>query len=187
MASTPDVGTNDSPGAAGPVSGPPSNPGRETGVLPGTPPGAGGTPSTPEADAPAGAYILISGKGIEVDVSITQQKVRVFKDGVLLREMVASTGVPEKPTPLGKFKIENRGEWFWSDKYKQGGFYWVSFKNRGEYLFHSVPTDKQKKLIPEEAAKLGQPASHGCIRLALEDAKWFYESVPEGSNVYIHR
>lgn len=146
-----------------------------------------GTPSAAEGDAPAGGYILISGKGIEVDVSIAQQKVRVFKDGVLLREMVASTGVAEKPTPLGKFKIENRGEWFWSDKYKQGGFYWVSFKNRGEYLFHSVPTDKEKRLIPEEAAKLGQPASHGCIRLALEDAKWFYESVPEGSDVYIHR
>lgn len=121
-----------------------------------------------------------------IEVDLAQQRVRVRKEAEVIREMVASTGTPDKPTPQGSFRLENRGEWFFSEKYKQGGFYWVSFLNRGEYLFHSVPTDRHRRIIPEEAARLGQPASHGCVRLSLEDARWIYENLPAGTRVEIH-
>ena len=39
--------------------------------------------------------------------------------------------------------------------------------------------------LPEEGAKLGQPASHGCVRLAVADAQWFYDQVPDGTLVTI--
>ncbi len=121
-----------------------------------------------------------------VEVIIGEQKVRVYRERELIREMPASTGTPDQPTPVGSFRLQNRGEWFFSRRYGQGGFYWVSFKNWGEYLFHSVPTDQHKRIIPEEAAKLGTPASHGCVRLSLEDARWFYENMPAGTRVEIH-
>ncbi|HAH78565.1 MAG TPA: L,D-transpeptidase, partial [Ruminococcaceae bacterium] len=35
------------------------------------------------------------------------------------------------------------------------------------------------------ADKLGEPASHGCIRLPVEDAKWIYDNIPEGTKVVI--
>ena len=41
------------------------------------------------------------------------------------------------------------------------------------------------KFYREEAAKLGQKASHGCIRLSLEDSIWFYENVTQGTPVLI--
>jgi len=41
-------------------------------------------------------------------------------------------------------------------------------------------------MIAEEAGKIGIPASHGCVRMALEDAKWFYETLPLGIKVTIH-
>ena len=37
----------------------------------------------------------------------------------------------------------------------------------------------------EEGAKLGQPASHGCVRLTVADAQWFYDQVPDGTLVTI--
>lgn len=121
-----------------------------------------------------------------VEVALAEQKVRVYRERRVIREMTASTGTADEPTPVGSFRLQNRGPWFFSKRYGQGGFYWVSFLNWGEYLFHSVPTDEHRRIIPEEAAKLGTPASHGCVRLSLEDARWFYENMPSGTRVEIH-
>lgn len=121
---------------------------------------------------------------IEVDQS--EQRVFIHQGGKVVRTMVASTGLPDSPTPNGTFRLEDRGEWFYSGKYKQGAKYWVSFLNHGEYLFHSVPMDKNRKIIPEEADKLGQKASHGCIRLSVADAKWFCDEIPADTRVVIH-
>lgn len=118
-------------------------------------------------------------------VDLTQQRVYVRQGDELLRTMVCSTGTVDKPTPRGKFRIQNRGEWFFSKKYQQGGKWWVSFLNWGEYLFHSVPMDEQGRIIEEESRRLGQPASHGCVRLSLEDAKWVFDHVPVGTPVEI--
>ncbi len=186
-------GTESAPGGASAK----SAPGGGTDPEPATP-GAGGAAAsaagvtggagTTAAAGSSGAVTAAAaapGAPFWVEVDIAQQRVRVWKEGDLLREMVASTGLPESPTPTGVFKLENRGRFFFSKKYGQGGYWWVSFLNRGEYLFHSVPTDEKGRIIPEEAKKLGQPASHGCVRLSLEDAKWFYDHMPEGTPVVI--
>lgn len=121
-----------------------------------------------------------------IDVNVSEQKVRIYENEQLLKEFLASTG-KNNSTPLGDFVIENRGEWFFSEKYHQGGKWWVSFKGRGLYLFHSLPMDRNKNLLAEEAAKLGTPVSHGCIRLKEDHAKWVYDHVPEATPVHIHR
>jgi lipoprotein-anchoring transpeptidase ErfK/SrfK len=120
-----------------------------------------------------------------IDVSIADQKVRIFKNDQLTKEWTVSTGI-SNATPLGRFKIQNRGEWFFSEKYQQGAMWWVSFKDWGVYLFHSVPMDKSRAIITDEANKLGTPASHGCVRLEIENAKWIYDNIPQGTEVYIH-
>jgi lipoprotein-anchoring transpeptidase ErfK/SrfK len=33
---------------------------------------------------------------------------------------------------------------------------------------------------------LGEKSSNGCVRLAVEDAKWMYENVENGSDVFIY-
>ncbi len=118
-----------------------------------------------------------------IDVSVGEQKVRIYHHGVLIKEWVASTG-KDNSTPLGRFTIQNRGDWFFSEKYQQGARWWVAFK--GNYLFHSVPMDREGRLILEEAKKLGKPVSHGCIRLSVEHAKWIYDHIPRGTPVIIH-
>ena len=45
----------------------------------------------------------------------------------------------------------------------------------GDYLFHSVPYNKDQSEVVDYT--LGVPASHGCIRLKTEDAKWIYDNI----------
>lgn len=124
--------------------------------------------------------------GLWIDVDISDQKVRVMDGDKVSREITCSTGIEGHETPLGTFEVQNRGDWFFSEKYQEGAKYWVSFKGWGEYLFHSIVMDKNKQVIPEEEAKLGAPASHGCIRMPLEDAKWIYDNIQEKAKVVIH-
>lgn len=125
-----------------------------------------------------------------VIVSVNDQKTYIYEQGTLVRTMVCSTGVldGDNDTPLGDYIINRsgskRGEWFFSQTFQEGAKYWVGFIG-GVYLFHSVPMDAKRNIIPHEAARLGVPASHGCIRLTVDDAKWFYESVANGSEVHI--
>jgi hypothetical protein len=114
------------------------------------------------------------------------QTLRIYKDGELVKETIASSGLWDHFTPRGVFQIERgrRGKWAYIPRFKQGFKYWVGFK--GVYLFHSIPYTEDGQVIEEEAQKLGQPASHGCIRLPVDVAKYIYENVPEGSLVLIY-
>lgn len=58
----------------------------------------------------------------------------------------------------------------------------------GNYLFHSCwyyENGNPDSLSVSQYNRLGQPASHGCIRLCFEDARWIYEHCGNTSNVYL--
>lgn len=118
-------------------------------------------------------------------VDLEYQHVYVYKNNELIRTMLCSSGMAGYDTPEGKFKITDRGNYFYSDKYGEGAYYWVRF--HGAYLFHSIPCDKSGNIIQSELDMLGAKASHGCIRLSMEDAKWVYENIPKNiSRVLIY-
>lgn len=127
---------------------------------------------------------VIEGLWVEVSLKEDGHKVFIREDDQLLREMICSGGTSDEPTPLGTFNLQNRGEKFYSQRFKEGATYWVRIKE--QYLFHGIPRNEDWEIIKEELDKLGGPASHGCIRLAEEDAKWFYDNVPDGTTVIIH-
>ena len=66
---------------------------------------------------------------------------------------------------------------------------------RGHYLFHTVPIGGdsgrryqkygKKQMLIEEYEKLGQPASHGCVRLLVGDAYWIYKNCDRGTKVQV--
>jgi lipoprotein-anchoring transpeptidase ErfK/SrfK len=119
----------------------------------------------------------------KIDVSIREQKVRIYDEDRLIKEWIVSTG-KNNSTPLGSFTTKNKGDWFFSEKYQQGGKWWIAFQ--GNYLFHSIPMDRNQNIIAEDAEMLGMPASHGCIRLEVEHAKWLHNNIPKGTPVIIH-
>ncbi len=122
----------------------------------------------------------------KVEVNVPYQEVYVYKNNDLIKTMVCSTGIESKPTPMGYYYMDGKGKYFFSEKYGQGGYYWMNFLDN-IYLFHSVPVDYNKNIIKNEAQKLGEKASHGCVRLSMNDAKWLYSNVPaKDTLVYIH-
>lgn len=99
------------------------------------------------------------------------------------KAMVCSTG--GKLTPLGTYKIPIKYRWR-----ALVGNTWGQYSTRisGPYLFHSVPYSKTdpSTMLKGEFNKLGEDASHGCIRLTVEDAKWIYDNVSIGTTVIIY-
>lgn len=119
-------------------------------------------------------------------VSTKHQRVYIKDGKKTVYTMFASTGV-NNSTPKGTFHIQaERGDFFYNANSKEGAHYWVSFKDHGIYLFHTVPTDAKGHYNVKEANQLGKTAhSHGCVRLAVPDAKWFYEHVTYGTKVVV--
>lgn len=123
-------------------------------------------------------------KPLWIQVSIAKQNVTVYDaNNRVVESFICSTGLPGSDTPKGTYKIQQRGYSFFSNTYQEGAYYWTQFS--GDFLFHSVPFDKNKDFIAAEAAKLGTEASHGCVRLSLENAKWIYDNIPKGTKVVI--
>ncbi len=118
-----------------------------------------------------------------IDVNLTVQRVDIQYQGKIIKSMSCSGGLPETPTPTGVFQTNQKIEYSYVERFGQAAYYWTRFY--GLYLFHSVPYDKEGNLQTEELAKIGSPASHGCIRLYLEDAKWMYDNLPLGVTVHI--
>ncbi|WP_407889254.1 L,D-transpeptidase [Levilactobacillus sp. N40-8-2] len=124
-----------------------------------------------------------------LDVNTSKQRVYVKNGNKVLYTMYCSTGTgKENGTPHGTYYIQaERGKFFYNQSSGEGAKYWVSWKDHGIYLFHSVPTDKDGNFIESEAKELGKTAaSHGCVRLSVSDAKWVYNNVPYGMKVVIH-
>ena len=126
-------------------------------------------------------------------VDISDQRVYIYQwNGsnydTLVKEMICSTGILKKSTatPLGTYQAwgpTGTGEWYWFTKYKC----YAKWATRivGGILFHSVTYSSRKVLNKTSVKKLGTPASHGCVRLEVENAKWIYENCPAGTTVVI--
>lgn len=132
-----------------------------------------------------------SSKTYYIEVDIANQITTVFRssDKAVVRQMICSSGTGNN-TPRGTFHLEksrstDRSEWYYIGKYSC----YVKYPTRiqGAILFHSIPYAKQDmSTIDQEAVQqLGSKASHGCIRLRWQDAKWIAKNCPDGTRVRI--
>ena len=96
-----------------------------------------------------------------------------------VRHMRCTSGAPWSPTIKGTFKVTGKGYVFGSG---YSCYYYTQFY--GDYLFHSVLYDEGAFDVQD--GRLGESLSHGCVRLAIEDAKWIWDNVPYGSTVHTY-
>lgn len=101
------------------------------------------------------------------------------------KAMACSTGKNIQNTPLGTFNTSSKYTW---RLMVDGTHSQYATRVYGGILFHSVPcySPKKNQLEYEEFNKLGSPASLGCIRLTVADAKWIYDNCPYGTTVIIY-
>ena len=91
-----------------------------------------------------------------------------------------TTGAASTPTVKGQFTVKAKGLAFGS-----GYTCWYYTQFYGDYLFHSVLYSPGSKSTILDG-RLGINASHGCVRLAIENAKWIYDNIPAGTKVVIY-
>jgi len=145
-----------------------------------------------------------------VEVSVPQQRMAVYRDGVRIREYPISTskfGLGDNKgsnhTPLGAFRIAKK-----IGKDAPAGAVFKSRKPTGEVLSPDAPgrdpivtrilwlkgteannANAYKRYIyihgtPEERS-IGTPASYGCVRMKSSDIIDLFEVVGNGARVYI--
>lgn len=136
-----------------------------------------------------GRYPSLKVNNLNIQVSVSKQRVYIRSGSKTIYTMLCSTGLWNNPTPYGNFRIQQeKGSSFWFGG--SGGAYYRSYHQHGVYLFHTVPIaypGTTAAFNPIEGAKLGQRASHGCIRLSVPDAKWFYYNIPYNTPVKIYK
>ena len=109
---------------------------------------------------------------------------------VPLKTIRVSVGNPWTPTPAdGRWhRLTPYGRWqmLMGPSYGQYGTH-VDGAGQGGIFVHSVAcgSPNSYNLPAAQYNKLGSPASHGCIRACVADAKWVYENCG-GSYIYIY-
>ena len=127
-------------------------------------------------------------------VSIEDQRVYVYRcvEGeydYLVRTMICSTGASGTATPKGTFISTGRrdkGRWHYFVEHECWAQY--AFTITGNILFHSVlfSSNSESSLRTSSVYNLGHRASHGCVRLKVEDAKWICDHCGKGQKVIVY-
>ena len=90
-------------------------------------------------------------------------------------------------TPVGTYQSGGKvtsGMWYYFTDYNCYAKY--AYRVVGGILFHSVLYNGRKQgPTRSSVAALGRKASHGCIRLAEDNAEWIFNNCPEGTTIVI--
>jgi lipoprotein-anchoring transpeptidase ErfK/SrfK len=105
-----------------------------------------------------------------------------------IKTFVCTNGKASTPTKKGVFHIGTT-----AGKYKRAIYFtennircWYATRIVNGILFHSVLYTISSKPTTIADGRLGVAASHGCVRLALANAKWIYTTVPNNTTVVIY-
>lgn len=99
---------------------------------------------------------------------------------IQLYKWECTIGKPSTPTIKGTFYVSGRKPYFGSDTYR------VKYATRikGSYYYHSILFNASGTEIIDD--RLGMALSHGCIRLAVENAQWIYDNVLDTTTIIIN-
>ena len=118
-----------------------------------------------------------SGTSYLILVSRSRHEVGVFRGSFnnwnCIKFWSCVTGAPSTPTITGEYRTTGFKRTNLSTDARAR---WCTQINGG-YFFHSILASN---------SELGNSQSHGCIRLAVENAKWIYDNIWQGTKVYIY-
>ena len=98
----------------------------------------------------------------------------------LLYKWSCTVGKPSTPTIRGTFYVSGRKPYFGSDIYSVK----YATRIRGSYYYHSILFNAARTKVIDD--RLGMALSHGCVRLATENAMWIYNNVLDKTTIIIN-
>jgi len=118
-----------------------------------------------------------------IDVDVSEQRLRAFANGKLVKTFLVTTGMKKTPTPMGEFSILEKPykvnyKWTYGpgnpENYDLG---WVTWNLRfhPHIYIHYAPWRKV----------FGVQGSHGCVNVSKTDAQWIYEWAEVGTQVAV--
>jgi len=108
----------------------------------------------------------------------TQRIYECNVDGEILHEDKTSTGMRGYDTPPGIYHVVNKAPKAYSQKYEAWMLHWMGLTKDGGYGMHGLEGSSYER-------RLGNVASHGCVRLSRAYAKDLFTRVNVGLPVYI--
>jgi hypothetical protein len=106
---------------------------------------------------------------ILVVINKPTQEMKVFVDDVERYSWKVSTGIRRYDTPSGTYTARSMNEIWYSKQWDDAPMPHAIFFTKKGHAIHGT----------EETKRLGRPASHGCVRLAPENATTLYGLVKE--------
>jgi lipoprotein-anchoring transpeptidase ErfK/SrfK len=111
---------------------------------------------------------------LQIVVSIAEQHVTLYSNGVRVAQGPVSTGVPGRPTPTGVFSIIQKDRFHHSNLYSNAPMPYMERITWSGVALHEGP-------LP------GFPASHGCIRMTHDFAERLWHVARLGVRVIVTR
>lgn len=131
-----------------------------------------------EPPAPPSPASLPDARHRRLTIDLGEQRFRYFEDDHLIWSGPVSSGTREHPTPTGRFRVQSK------DIDKRSGSY-TNYFNQPTPMPYSLqfygPYFIHEGYLP------GHAASHGCVRLRYEDAKFVYARMQVGDQVIVTR
>ena len=124
-------------------------------------------PSAPSAQSPNSAEPPASKILVVIDKST--QEMKVFVDNVERYTWSVSTGLPGYETPSGTYPARSMSKIWYSKQWDDAPMPHAIFFTKKGHAIHGT----------DETKKLGRLASHGCVRLAPENARTLFALIKE--------
>src|SRR5271166_2329294 len=109
---------------------------------------------------------------LQIFISINQQKLHLYSDGVHVADTSIATGVPSLPTPLGVFSVIQKQVFHRSNIYSNAPMPYMQRITWSGVAMH-------------EGESIGHRASHGCIRMPRDFAVRLYRLTKLNTRVII--
>lgn len=126
------------------------------------------------------AQILFADTGSAARLAIVSKEMQTIvflEDGREANLALVSTGRPSRATPSGDFEVLYKRWSPVSSIYRVHMPYWQAIEDSGAIGLHQASRSAEHRL--------GEPLSHGCVRLGYFTARWAYFWLPVGAPVTI--
>lgn len=120
----------------------------------------------------------------EIQVSLSARRVTVLHAGTVLKRYTVAVGQPVAPTPTGHFAVTDLLAP--SDPTGPYGCCIVALSALAPHAIQDWSGGNRIAIhSTTETGSIGQPVSHGCLRLTLAEGRWLMSHIPLGTPTLI--